>query len=145
MDVNDELAWIRARAACEQLLARFHGNADAGRATASRELFTSDALLELPMASARGAEEIGNVLSRREALTARVTMHAVASFEFSLSSPDDGSAGGGMAVYAGTPDGLEPVPEALTPYTADFRRLGQDWRIARLQVRIVSKTGALTA
>jgi hypothetical protein len=140
----DELTWVRARAACEQLLARFHHNADAGRATESLGLFTSDAVLELPMFSARGTEEIGRVLSCREALAARVTMHAAAYFEFTLSSPEDGSAGGGMAIYAGTPDGLGPVPEALTRYSADFRRLGQGWRIARLQVRIVSQKGALS-
>jgi hypothetical protein len=135
VDVSDELAWVLARSACEQLLARFHGNADAGRATDSLGLLTPDAALELPMVSARGTDEIRQALAHREALTGRVTLHAAAGFAFILASPDAASAGGGLVVYAGTSEGVEPVPETLARYSADFRRLQDGWRIARLRVR----------
>jgi hypothetical protein len=62
VNVKHELTWVCARTACEQLLAQFHDNADAGRATESLGLFTPDAVLDLPLVSARGRDEICQAL-----------------------------------------------------------------------------------
>jgi hypothetical protein len=67
--VKHELAWVCARTACEQLLAQFHDKSEAGRATESLGLFTSDAVLDLP-------------------LTERLTLHAPAGFDFTLSKTE---------------------------------------------------------
>jgi hypothetical protein len=128
---------IAARVVCEQLLARFHANVDAGRATDGVELFAPGALIDLPAGRAQGYEEIGRLLSARQAASGRITLHAVGSFDFQMASGHEASASGALVVYAGELDNVGRVPEAVARYAAGFRRDDRGWSISGLEVELV--------
>jgi hypothetical protein len=144
MDVDEEPATTDARAACRQLLERLYAGVDAGRATDGLEVFAPDALMDMPSGAARGAEQIARALSAREAQTTRVTVHAIASFDFRLTSQREAAASGSLVVYAGAPGDLDRVPEALTRYAAEFHRGDDGWRTARLEVRVIAHDAAVS-
>jgi hypothetical protein len=136
MDVDEELATRSAQVACTRLLERFHASVDAGKATQGIEVFAPDAVIDMPTATAHGADEIARVLSGREAAATRVTVHAIMSFDFTLRSSREAAARGALVVYAGAPGDVDGLPE-VTRYAAGFRRGDDGWRIARLRVQVI--------
>jgi hypothetical protein len=131
-----------ARSLCEQLLARHHNNVDRGRATSSGRLFTSDALWTVPGGVARGTGEIATMLQQRERNAERCTLHAVTGFDFSLTSARDASAEGGIALYVGSTQRMETVPQSLLRFEAAFRCDDGAWRIAMLHLEALGGEGS---
>jgi hypothetical protein len=136
MDVDEDLATRSARVACKQLLQRFYASVDAGKATRGIEVFAPGALIDMPTTIAHGADQIARVLSGREAATTRVTVHAIANFDFTLKSSREAAARGALVVYAGAPGDVDDIPE-VSRYAADFRRRDDGWKIARLRVQVI--------
>jgi hypothetical protein len=130
-----------ARSLCEQLLARHHNNVDRGRATSSLLLFAPDAELTVPGGVARGAGEIETMLQHRERDAERRTLHAVTGFDFSRTSPREAAAEGGIALYVGSAERVETVPQSLLRFQAAFRCDDGGWRIASLHLKALGAEG----
>jgi hypothetical protein len=130
-----------ARSLCEQLLARHHNNVDRGRATSSVRLFAPDAELTVPGGVARGAGEIGTMLQQRERDAERCTLHAITGFDFSCTSPREAAAEGGIALYVGSAERMETVPQSLLRFQAAFRCDDGGWRIASLHLETLGAEG----
>jgi hypothetical protein len=130
-----------ARSLCEQLLARHHNNVDRGRATNSARLFAPAAELTVPGGVARGPGEIETMLQQRERDAERCTLHAVTGFDFTLTSPREAAAEGGIALYVGSAERMESVPQLLLRFEAAFRCDGGGWRIACLHLEALGAEG----
>jgi ketosteroid isomerase-like protein len=136
--MNESTAAMTARETCRQLFDRFHACVDDGHANAAAEVFTTDAVVEVPSGAARGSREISDALAARDE-SPRATVHVVGSFDLRLASADEAMAAGSLVVYAGDRGQIDRTPEALARYAVAFRRANDGWKIARLEVRLVGQ------
>jgi hypothetical protein len=107
----------------------------------SGRLFTSDAQWTVPGGVARGTGEIATMLQQRERNAERCTLHAVTGFDFSLTSAREATAEGGIALYVGSTQRMETVPQSLLRFEAAFRCDDGAWRIAMLRVETFDAKG----
>jgi hypothetical protein len=126
-----------ARAACEQLIVRYHRLIDVGIASEGASLFDADAVLEVAGATLRGREQIANVLGIRQQNTQRKTLHALAGFDFEAVAEDTAAANGTLMLFAGNGSPISRIPESLARYEAEFRRNQDTWQISKLAVSIL--------
>jgi hypothetical protein len=132
-----------ARAACEQLIARYHRLIDVGAASEAAALFDADALLEVAGTGLRGTPQIAQALAARQSNTERRTLHALVGFDFEQADEDRAAASGALLVFAGNGAPIGRIPELLSRYQADFKRNDGSWQIAQLRVSIVDSTSEL--
>jgi hypothetical protein len=132
-----------ARAACEQLIARYHRLIDVGAASEATALFDADALLEVAGTGVRGTAQIAEGLAARQSNTERRTLHALVGFDFEQADDDAAAASGALLLFVGNGGPISRIPELLSRYDAGFKRSDGSWRIAQLRVSILDSTGGL--
>lgn len=107
---------VELQVTCERLVLRHYLNIDAGKATSSLELFSDDAALTARGRTARGHQEIGDMLRGREEQRDRITHHVLTNFDL-LQSEHALLATGLLTVYARD---AASHPEKVTRYSASF-------------------------
>jgi hypothetical protein len=132
-----------ARAACEQLIARYHRLIDVGAASEATALFDADALLEVAGTGVRGAAQIAAGLAARQSNTERRTLHSLVGFDFEQRDEDTAAANGALVLFAGNGGPISRIPELLSRYEATFKRNQGSWRISQLRVSILDSTAGL--
>jgi hypothetical protein len=81
------------------------------------------------------------MLQQRGRDAERCTLHAVTGFDFSLTSPRDASAEGGITLHVGSAERMETIPQSLLRFQAAFRCDDGGWRIALLHLETLGAEG----
>ncbi|MDX2850451.1 nuclear transport factor 2 family protein [Streptomyces sp. PA03-3a] len=135
-----DLAALRARVACLDVIDAIFRWVDAGEAARTVELFTPDGELVMGPSSFSGAGLTAAMQARQEE-SAKQGVHVPAASSFRLLSPTEAEAQTYLHLYrqADQRAGAAPLPRAVTLLTDRFVK-GEDgrWLIARRVVDIVA-------
>ncbi|MFD5572350.1 nuclear transport factor 2 family protein [Streptomyces cadmiisoli] len=135
-----DLAELRARAACMDVIDAFFRWVDDGEAERTVELFTPNGELVMDQAHFTGTALTAAMRARQDA-TSKSGVHVPAASSFRLLAPGEAETHTYLHLYrdADQQDGHPPVARAVTQIKDRFVR-GEDgrWRIARRVVNVVA-------
>jgi hypothetical protein len=115
---------------CRQQVIGYHLAIDRGRATTGIDAFTDDAEFELRGERLHGRAAILEFLTRREAMTERLTAHQISNEHVVAQSADELVLGCLVQLYLRGADGTYDL-EKILDTTHTLRRTAEGWRIAQ--------------
>ena len=123
------------RQACEDLVLAYCDLVDSGMASLLPDLFTDDAVFEVPPQAPWDRAEIERRFNKREGMSQRVSRHVLTNVRIEVVSEDEASGHCYYTLYRHDGDGSgQPVPlsapAAVGDYRDRFRRTPNGWRIA---------------
>lgn len=135
---------VIARSECIELVTRLFKYYDRREYGRLYELFTPDGMWNRPDGAARVGPELETSLAKRPASLA--VAHALSSMAADVTAADRVTVTGLMTIFRDETGALSPPPAKMSPptslieFTVQCRKLGQDWRIATIDVNYLFRS-----